>query len=206
MRVLIWTRRALAACGAAVVIVMFSPLVYWWTAALRGEWSDGAGDTLIVLAADLVTEEENGRAATLGQGTLLRCVYASWAWKQHAYRRVVVSGARGAAAAMRTFLIALQVPAEIILTEPRADSTRENALFIRGLLGADAGRVVLLSSDYHMRRAGAAFARAGLAVKPLPCPDIAKRANGAWFWRWEAARLLGMETLQLMSYSGKGWV
>ena len=97
-------------------------------------------------------------------------------------------------------------PTATRLGEPRADSTRENAIFIRELLGADAGRVVLLSSDYHMRRAGAAFARAGLAVKPLPCPDIAKRANGAWFWRWEAARLLGMETLQLLSYSGKGWV
>ncbi len=201
-----WAGRLLGAFGALVLTAMCTPLIYWWTDALRGDWSDGRGDTLVVLAADLLTDESEGRPATLGHGTQIRCVYAAWAWREHGYRRVVVSGNRGAAGAMKTFLTALQVPAERIVLEPAAESTRENALRVRELLGASPGETVLLSSDYHMRRATAAFARAGLAVKPLPCPDIAKRANGAWFWRWEGCRLLAGETIQLLYYSMQGWV
>lgn len=197
--------RLLAAFGAAVLAVMTTPLVFWWTDALRGDWSDGRGDTLVVLAGDLFTEAGNGQPAIPGPGTQIRCIYAAWAWRQHSYRRIIVSGSRGAAMAMQTALIGLGVPAERIEPEPAADSTRENALRVGEKLGPEAGPVVLLSSDYHMRRAVAAFRKAGVDVKPLPCPDIAKRANGAYFWRWEAARLLAEETARLLYYSVQGW-
>lgn len=201
-----WAARLLALFGGVVLMAMTTPLVYWWTAALRGDWSDGRGETLVVLAGDLLTDEADGRAATLGHGTQIRCVYAAWAWREHGYQRVVVSGGRGAAGAMKTYLEALGMPGERILLEPAASSTRENALRVRELLGPAPGETVLLSSDYHMRRARAAFERAGMTVKPLPCPDIAKRANGAWFWRWEGCRLLAGETARLLYYSMQGWI
>lgn len=197
--------RLLTLFGALVLAAMATPLVYWWTDALRGDWSDGRGETLVVLAGDLLTEEEKDRPAVLGHGTQIRCVYAAWAWREHQYARVIASGGKGAAAAMKTYLIALGIPAERIVLETSAESTRDNALRVKDMLGPDAGAVVLLSSDYHMRRAAASFRRVGLDVKPLPCPDIAKRANGAYFWRWEACRLLTTETARFLYYSIQGW-
>jgi len=196
----------LASLGALLLVVMGTPLVYWWTAALRGSWSDGKGETLVVLAAELLTEQTGEQSATLGEGTYLRCVYAAWAWKEHRYGQVIVSGDRGAAAAMSDYLTTLGVPSDILIQEPDADSTRQNALRVAKLLAGRKGAVVVLSSDYHMRRAVAAFRRAGVEVKPLPLPDIAKRANGSRFWRWEALRLLAAETARLFYYKVRGWV
>jgi len=191
--------------GALLLVVMGTPLVYWWTAALRGSWSDGKGETLVVLAAELLTERSGEQPATLGEGTYLRCVYAAWAWKDHRYSQVIVSGDRGAAAAMSAYLTTLGVPASVLIQEQEADSTRENARRVAALLAGRKGPVVLLSSDYHMRRAVATFERAGVGVKPLPLPDIAKRANSSRFWRWEALRLLAGETARLFYYKVRGW-
>jgi uncharacterized SAM-binding protein YcdF (DUF218 family) len=185
--------------------VMGTPLVYWWTEALRGAWSDGRGETLVVLAAELLTEESGAQPATIGEGTYLRCVYAAWAWRENHYPHIIVSGNRGAAAAMGANLAALGVPGSAIELEPQAESTRENALRVKERLAGRGGAVVLLSSDYHMRRATSAFERAGVPVKPLPFPDIAKRANGSRFWRWEALRILVEETARLVYYRIRGW-
>jgi uncharacterized SAM-binding protein YcdF (DUF218 family) len=97
------------------------------------------------------------------------------------------------------------VPRGIILVEPRAVSTRESALFLRPMLQGPPGRVVLLSSDYHMFRATRAFHKAGIDVLPRPIPDACKRAM-SWDRRWDAFQDLVIETTKIGYYFLRGWI
>ncbi len=86
---------------------------------------------------------------------------------------VLVTGGRGEAVAMREFLIA-----DFALTprwvEEQARDTEQNALFSTRLLVADGVREILLvTSDWHMRRAVAEFELQGLRVVPAPVTDYA---------------------------------
>ena len=71
------------------------------------------------------------------------------------------------------------VPAEAVSVETNSRSTFENAQQIKPLVaGNPARRLVLLSSDYHMRRASAVFTRQGMTVRTVPIPDALKRSTG----------------------------
>ena len=69
---------------------------------------------------------------------------------------------------MRDFIVALGVPRNVISVEERSRNTHENALYTAALVRDWPGTKVLLTSDCHMRRAHAAFRRAGLDVWNLP--------------------------------------
>jgi uncharacterized SAM-binding protein YcdF (DUF218 family) len=67
----------------------------------------------------------------------------------------------------------LGVPSEAIRTEPRALTTQQEAQRAAALLLPEgARRVLLVTSEYHMRRARALFERAGFEVAPLAVPEI----------------------------------
>lgn len=80
---------------------------------------------------------------------------------------------------MRELAISLGVPEEVIVVEPSSTDTIENAGFTVALLcGADplcSPRLVVVTSPYHLRRAGELFACAGaevqLAATPVPDDD-----------------------------------
>jgi len=67
---------------------------------------------------------------------------------------------------MRTFLLALGVPAEAIVDEPEALNTVENIRNVRAMVGD--GLVALVTSAYHMPRALRIAAQARLAVGAFP--------------------------------------
>ena len=84
---------------------------------------------------------------------------------------VLVTGGRGEAAAMRAFLIA-----DFAITprwvEEAARDTEQNARYSARVLAADGVREILLvTSDWHMRRAVAEFEWRGLRVVPAPVTD-----------------------------------
>ena len=106
---------------------------------------------------------------------------------------------------MRNYLEGRGVPRGTVLVEPRAGSTRQSALFLRPMLQGIPGRVVLLSSDYHMFRATRAFRKVGLDVLPLPIPDVRKRAI-SWNRRWDAFQELVIETTKIAYYYYRGWI
>lgn len=84
---------------------------------------------------------------------------------------VLVTGGRGEAAAMRAFLIA-DFGVTPRWVEDSARDTQQNAAFSRALLDAEGIReIVLVTSDWHMRRALAEFEWQGMQAVPAPVTD-----------------------------------
>lgn len=196
--------RILAALGLLVVTVTVLPIDDWWIRVLVGPWNDPKGDVLIVLGADSLED-------MIGAGSYLRSLYAIRVWRAGGFQRIVISGGtsnggpRPVAIQMRDFLVCQGVPAEAITVETGSRDTHENALFTARLLAGDAGKRVLLTSDYHMFRAYRAFLKAGMHVEPRPFPDGFKRTSH-WEQRWPIFVDLCQEGLKTAYYWARGWI
>ncbi|MBI9084225.1 MAG: YdcF family protein [Desulfobacterales bacterium] len=102
---------------------------------------------------------------------------------------VIVSGgavydqARSEAVVIRRFLMDLGVPDRLVFMEEKSRDTYDNAVFSRQIcLAHGFQRPILVTSDYHMKRAVMTFQRAGLPVSPFPTPfpsDLRER-YGWW--------------------------
>ncbi len=191
--------RALAAIGAFVVLVTFTPLCSWYSRVLAGPWKDPPGDILIVLSGS------SAEGAAIGLNSYWRAVYAARAYREGGFTRVVVCGTP-ASRQMRDFLVFSGVPARAIRTEELSRNTRENAIFTARLLAHEPGTKVLLTSDYHMYRAHRSFEKAGLKVAPRPFPDAAKRASVSYLARWPVFIEECMETIKIAWYLARGWL
>lgn len=190
--------------GALLLIVSCTPLVPFLAAKLADDWTDSDGDVLIVLGGETVEHSASPEESFIGLSSYWRSVYAAQAWRKGHFRMAVISGA-GTAPEMRRFLTVYGVPEQAILLEDRSHTTRENALFTQELLLHVPGKKVLLTSDFHMYRAAAAFRRAGLNVVSRPFPDVLKRGEG-WPERW-ACFWLEMEELgKIVYYRSRGWI
>ena len=97
------------------------------------------------------------------------------------------------------------VPAEIVVTEEAAKSTRESALYVARLLSGEAGSKVLMTSDYHMFRAVRTFRKAGIEVSPRPIPDALKR-YGTYSKVWSAFLDEASESVKIVYYACRGWI
>jgi len=179
----------------------YSPLTPW-NRFLTGAWSDTAGDTLVVLGA----EEIDGHL--LGLHSYWRTAYAVYEWRQGHYRNIVFSG-EGLSGPMRDFAIGHGIPTNVIQLEDHSHSTRQQAEAVTALLrqprAQAPGNIILLTSDFHSRRATAAFRRCGLAVQPRPVPDAGKRMN-SWTQRWDVFLDLTLETVKSAYYQWRGWL
>ena len=185
--------------GFTVAAVTFLPILQPWINALTGPWTQARGDILVVLG------NETSPDHLVGLKTYWRCVYAVLAWREGGFREIVVSGGGGISEAMRDFLVGSGVPASAIREESKSLSTRENALFVSEMLGRSPGRVVLLTSDFHMFRAYRAFRKCGLDVLPRPFPDAGKNANSPAM-RWPVFLGLLQETVKIVGYRVRGWI
>lgn len=192
-------RAALALVGSLMVLASATPFVSWYAAKLGGTWSCPPGDILIVLGGPTV---ESGGRHMLGAASYWRCIGAVHAFQSGRFQQVVTTGVH-AAAPMRDFLITLGVPAAAIRLQPYSLSTREDALFTSRMLAAEAGRKVLLTSEYHMFRARRSFSRAGLDVLEWPTADAGK---GGFIQRWPAFLELIRETVKITYYDCRGWI
>lgn len=200
-----------AACGLGVatllllLVVHFTPLTTWYASWLAGDWTDATGDTLIVLASEI---ESDG---ILGPTTFVRTHYALMAWREHPFRTIIVTGGRdpespvSTGRAMRDFLVENGVPASVVRVDYQARSTHENALFAKKLLPPDPGKVVLMTSDFHMFRAHRVFEKAGVHVVPRPVPDVLKRSNHL-INRWTAFCIVVGETAKIAYYAWSRWI
>ena len=97
------------------------------------------------------------------------------------------------------------VPSNAIRIEPRATTTRENALYVRQMLANVSSPKILMTSDYHMFRAKRVFARAGIDVIPRPIPDALKQGSN-WQGRWPAFVDEIVESLKIGYYAARGWI
>lgn len=191
-------RAAFLALGVLVAVVTLTPLVDWWAHLLSGRFTDPTGEVLIILSSSELAD------GIPDASSYWRAAYGIRAWRNGAFEKVVVSGGQSADA-MKAFLVCGGVPASAILVEDRSRSTRENALYTQGIVGALPGRKVLLTSDYHMFRARLVFRKVGIAVTGRPIPDVRKRAVYL-AGRWGAFLDLCVETVKLVGYSVRGWI
>lgn len=112
----------------------------------------GESDALIVLGAQV---KADGRPSVQLEWRL----EAALAEYRRLPRPIVVCGAQGAneprpeGLVMRDWLTAQGVPAESVIPETRSTDTRENLRNALSLLPADAGRITVVTSDYHLPRA-----------------------------------------------------
>jgi uncharacterized SAM-binding protein YcdF (DUF218 family) len=187
-----------AAVGFTLLVVTFTPLDDWYATRLSGNWNNPKGDVLIVLSAS------KGPNGLLARDSYLRAMYAALAWREAHFRRIVVCG-RDAGPVMRDFIVFSGVPADVVSVEANSVSTRENATFAAQLLRDEKGGKMLLTSDYHMYRASAAFRKAGLDVTPDPIPDVRKYSN-QYLNRWPIAADPLDETVKILYYRWKGWI
>lgn len=183
--------------GLLLIAATVSFPLHFWTTELSTPWGEGNGGVLIVLAGDAVAPD------MFGATSYWRSVYAVREWRTGRYGRIIVTG-KGTAPLMRDFIAGQGVPREFIQVEDAATSTHENALYVAQLLRGDVNPKVLLTSDFHMRRALGAFLKAGVAVKPLAIPDAHKRL-GDWTQRWGVFCTLLEETGKLVYYKAHGW-
>jgi uncharacterized SAM-binding protein YcdF (DUF218 family) len=199
--------RKLARTGIGVCVlftllfcsVTFLPILEPWIGALSAPWSNQPMGTLIVLAGDANADH------VLGLTSYWRAVYAVFEWRRGGYDQIIFSGGEGYAESMRDFAVAQGVPAAVIRLERRSLSTHENALFVAEMLRGSGARKILLTSDYHSRRAWMAFRKAGLDVTARPFPDARKRA-GSPKDRWGVMIELCRETVKYIYYQWHGWI
>lgn len=198
-------RDGCALLGLWMVIVTATPLtskVAFW---LAGPWTAPHGDVLVVLAGSSLTD------GVLGLSSYWRGVYASMAYREGGFQRVVITGGGEVFASvpvsysMKKLMVLLGVPPEAILVETTSSTTRENATLSMPILHSLPGRKVLLTSDYHMYRARRTFLKAGLDMSGWPYPDAAKRA-ASWNGRWSALLDEAVEVTKILYYKFHGWI
>ena len=195
--------KILACTGALTLIVVFTPLVSWWSNSLSGKWTNEHGENLIVLAGSSLDQ------GILGDDTYGRCVYAITAYREGHYKKIILSGTGSlgppTSVLMRNFLISHDIPSEILLTETASTSTRENALALIPVLKNLKGSNILLTSDMHTYRASRTFRKAGIPVTPKPFPEGMKR-GAHWKGRVSVFFDLIDETAKILYYYWKGWI
>jgi len=196
-----------AACFVLLLVLLYtSPLVPRVAGWLTGPWGVPKGDVLIVPGSDQLDD------GIIGLKSYWRSIYAVQVFRAGGFQRIVLTGgpighliSTPVARSMADFMVGLGVPREDITLEVQSHSTRENALFTTRMIHEWAGRKVLLSSDIHMRRAHAVFARAGLDTIPAPSPDIGKRWND-WVERGPCIWEVGLELVKYGYYAMRGWL
>jgi len=108
-------------------------------------------------------------------------------------------------------LVRLGVPRDRIIVESESKTTRHEAVLLKELLRAHpVDRVVLVTSQFHMRRSVGTFRAAGIEV----IPAIAREPDGVDAW-WEKliptdkgmeeSAMAAHELAGLVTYAARGW-
>ena len=145
-------------------------------------------DVIIVLGAALTPDGE------LGPALAERVHFGVVAWREGEAPRLIMTGVHEAYK-MKARAVALGVPAEAILVEPTARTTRENALRSAVLMRQHGlTKALLVTQGYHRPRAVAAFRRAGVEAAALKFDSRLQLR--------QAAR----EVVALAFYLSRGWI
>lgn len=185
----LWRRPASRAARWYVTVVA---LGYWFVATsigsavvasalirgtrpIAGRDEARGADTLVVLSGGSAAGSVGGEVAGVPTGSsLLRALEGARVAKLIDARHIIVSGGivrpeqlRPESQMLRAVMIATGIPPDRIVEESQSKTTREQAYFVRALLGdLNVARFVLVTSRSHMRRALAAFH--GFGLDPIP--------------------------------------
>jgi uncharacterized SAM-binding protein YcdF (DUF218 family) len=145
-------------------------------------------DVVVVLGAAL------GPDGDLGPALAERVLVGVEAWRRGAAPMLIVTGAREAEL-MKRRALKLGVPAEQILLEPTALTTRDNALACAAIMRAHGmARALVVTQSYHRARAVAAFRRVGVEAE-------AAEFVGPTRLKWHLRELVARAV-----YRARGWI
>lgn len=227
--VLIWRdrrRAALAAllAGAAwLYLCSTGPFADYLMAGLERDYPSRAMssiepvDVIVVLGGAMRGDTHMGTLADLNQQAD-RLVYGAALYRAGKAPLLLLSGGGAAevrteAEMMRDIMLVMGVPARAILQESRSRDTHDNAVFSAEILRSKGlGRILLVTSAFHMRRAKALFDAQGLEVVPAPT-DFQRLVMGPKLPGWlPGVGNLYRSTYALREYAGywyyrwQGWL
>lgn len=188
--------RALWFVGLITLLVIFTPIVRWWTLAYSGPMKQPKGDILIMLSA---AGDDNGG---ISFSSYRRARYVLLAWQTGSIKKIFVSGG---GPGISNFLMAEGVPRDVIATDFRSSSTHESGLAMAQFVRSYPGRKVLLTSDYHMYRAVRVFRKCGVEIEPMPVPDASLLAQ-LWNGRFQVFQIMLEESAKIVYYACRGWI
>jgi uncharacterized SAM-binding protein YcdF (DUF218 family) len=191
----------------ALLIISLTPLVNVAGEAFVGPSERKQSDAIVVLAAGLA------RGGTLQDESRRRLIGGIVLYKEGLAPILVLSG-RGRrdepqlteAESRSMFAQTMGIPAEAILKEETANTTKEEAVRIsRLLMHRGLRRILLVTESLHERRAKLVFERAGLVVLSVPSDDYPIAAVSPLGRLWLAARLF-QESAALTYYHLAGYI
>lgn len=168
-------------------------------------------DVIVVLGGGKLPQSKVGWNAADDHAQATRLGFGLQLFNNSRARIILLAG-DDQALEMTHKLLREGVPAAALLTEAASANTYQNALYSAAILGRKKLRSVLLvTSDIHMPRASASFAKQGLTVIPAPVfdPDAEAMRTSRSLWpRGEALSLSARclrEYLGLWCYQLRGW-
>ena len=205
---MLWNRLT-RGLGAAVLILFlvsaFTPIWNRIASSFAGPAIIEPCDAIVVLSASLLSD------TTLTAESLRRALHGIRLYQRGLAPLIVLSGrvrvSPPTEAEIRAKLARdMGIPADAILLEKTANTTREESMRIGELLlSRNARRILLVTQSLHMRRAKLVFERAGFQVMPSPSDEYPRIASGPANRFWLMFRVL-QESLGLLYYRVAGYI
>ncbi len=198
--------------AAAYLAIFYTPLVWLAADPLKLSSSLEKADVIVVFAGGV---GESGKA---GQGYEERVQYAVELYKKGYAKKIIFSSGYvfvfQEPLLMKAVAISLGVPESDIILESSARNTYENVAFTRKILARKGwGKILLVSSPYHMKRAALVFKKVGTGIEvlyaPLPKSEFyAHATTGILTKKAEVRQIRGIfhEYLSIVYYWWKGYI
>ncbi len=180
-------RRRKITLAALIVILLFTNsfviniLTGWWTVPIKKtEKLEPPYEVGVVLGGNTITFQKDFERKTFN-GNIDRLLQAVDLYHKGIIKKILVTGASGdliyrnqkEGRLMAAFLREIGIPDSNILVDTLAENTHENAVYVKKILEKEgAGKLLLVTSSLHMRRALACFRHEGMhpavyATNPL---------------------------------------
>lgn len=186
------TRNALAILGALLILAHITPLGRWYALALAGEWDQPRSGVLLILGAEMQDEK------VLGLHSFRRMYYGLWYYQRGNFDGIVVLG-ENVGNSMKEWLVHYGVSPDKVHVGRKSRSTRENAREAAEIVRQHPewkGPFWVLTSDFHVFRAGREFRKQGMVIRTQPVPDVLKQWE-FWWQRYDAWTALATESLKI---------
>jgi uncharacterized SAM-binding protein YcdF (DUF218 family) len=172
---------------------------------------DQAPQAIVVLSGGLASDgAESGQRNRVSPGSLERVLHARRLARLTALPLLVSGGvtAYGGEPEARLLrdLLEGELGTPVKWIETKSRDTAENAGFTRDILQPlGIRRILLVTHAYHMRRAQAAFERAGFAVTPAPHSFMAGPVRFSWLQLVPTLEAVSASRLALRELIGQAW-
>jgi uncharacterized SAM-binding protein YcdF (DUF218 family) len=155
------------------------PLVFGMHPFTRADAAPGSAAIVLLAAGAFTVHGPYQRLAVLDQESAARVLEAAYVFRLCTSAWIISSGGAPAgydlepnAEVMRDALVHLGVPRERIFLESTSTTTRDEAVLVGPILRTlHPDRVLLVTTDIHMRRALGAFRAAGIDAQPAFSQD-----------------------------------